>query len=115
MAPLTGTQMERRARPGLPRPERQPLAHRNIARRVFKAILEKAGLPDEFKIYSLRHTMATLLLQGGENSKVVQERMGHASIVQTHDTYTHVLPTVQQAAASKMEAIMFGRREAAGS
>jgi integrase len=54
--------------------------------------------------------MATLLLQDGENSKVVQERMGHASIVQTHDTYTHVLPTVQQAAASKMEAIMFRRR-----
>jgi integrase len=86
------------------------LAHRNIARRVFKAILEKAGLPDDFNIYCLRHTMATLLLQDGENSKIVQERMGHASIVQTHDTYTHVLPTMQQAAASKMEAIMFRRR-----
>ena len=86
------------------------LAHRNIARRVFKAILEKAGLPDDFNIYSLRHTMATLLLQDGENSKTVQERMGHSSIVQTHDTYTHVLPTMQQGAASRMEAIMFGRR-----
>lgn len=86
------------------------LAHRNIARRVFKGILEKAGLPPEFNIYCLRHTMATLLLQEVEKSKVVQERLGHSSIVQTQDTYTHVLPTIQQDAASKMEAIMFGKR-----
>ena len=39
------------------------LTHRNIARRVFKAILEKADLPDDFNIYCLRHSMTTLLLQ----------------------------------------------------
>ena len=64
----------------------------------------------EFNIHCLRHTMAKLLLQDGELGKVVQERLGHSFIVQTHDTYTHVLPTMQQNAASKMEAIMFRRR-----
>jgi integrase len=60
-----------------------------------------------FRIYDLRHTCATLLLLAGESLKVVSERLGHASIVMTADVYAHVLPTMQRAAADKLE-VMFG-------
>ena len=60
-----------------------------------------------FRMYDLRHTCATLLLLKGENAKVVSERLGHASIILTLDTCSHVLPDMQEAAAEKMEA-MFG-------
>ena len=55
----------------------------------------------------LRHSAATLLLAAGENVKVVSERLGHASVTLTLDTYWHVLPTMQEAAAEKLER-MFG-------
>jgi integrase len=60
-----------------------------------------------FRIYDLRHTCATLLLLAGESLKVVSERLGHATITLTADTYSHVLPTMQRAAADRLEA-MFG-------
>jgi len=50
-----------------------------------------------------------LLLSAGENSKVVSERLGHASIVLTLDTYSHVLPTMQKTATDKMEKMMMGK------
>jgi len=39
------------------------------------------------------------------NPKVVSERLGHASIVLTLDTYSDVLPDMQEAAAEEMEAL----------
>jgi hypothetical protein len=42
------------------------------------------------------------------NPKIVSERLGHASIVLTLDTYIHVLPNIQQAAADELEKILFG-------
>ena len=55
----------------------------------------------------LRHTCATLLLSAGENPKIVSERLGHASIVLTLDTYSHVLPDMQQGASDKLEGMLF--------
>lgn len=60
-----------------------------------------------FRLYDLRHTCATLLLKRGVSPKIVQERLGHASITLTLDTYSHVLPDMQESAAAEMEA-MFG-------
>lgn len=64
-------------------------------------------MPKEFSLYDLRHTCATLLLLAGENPKVVQERLGHASIIQTLDTYSHVLPTLQRGAADKLGGLVY--------
>ena len=58
--------------------------------------------------YDLRHTHATLLLAAGENAKVVSERLGHASVALTLDTYSHVLPDMQQGAADRMEQLLSG-------
>ncbi len=84
-----------------------PLLHGNLLRRHFKPIRDKANLP-KIRLYDLRHTTATLLLSAGENPKVVSERLGHASIVLTLDTYSHVLPSMQKDATNKMEKLMSG-------
>jgi integrase len=60
--------------------------------------------------HDLRHTCATLLLAAGENPKIVAERLGHASITLTMDTYSHVLPTMQRAATDRLEAMLYGTR-----
>ena len=84
-----------------------PLDVRNLASQYFKPILRAAGLPSEFRLYDLRHTHATLLLLAGEHPKIVSERLGHASVMLTLDTYSHVLPGMQEAAASKLDALLF--------
>jgi integrase len=70
----------------------------NLRRNSFKPILSKAGLPS-VRLDDLRHTSATLLLLADQPAKVVSERLGHASIQVTLDTYSHVLPTLQKRAA----------------
>jgi integrase len=74
---------------------------KNIRDRHFKPLLVKAELP-EIRLYDARHTMATLLLCAEENAKVVSERLGHASITLTLDTYSHVLPTMQEKATERL-------------
>jgi integrase len=86
-----------------------PLMRRNIIRRHFRPILKRANLSSNLRLYDLRHSCATLLLSVGENPKVVSERLGHASIVLTLDTYSHVLPSMQQAATEKLENLLFKR------
>jgi integrase len=87
----------------------QPLDQINLSRRHFKPTLKVAGLSTTFRIYDLRHSCATLLLAAGENPKVVSERLGHASVALTLDIYSHVLPSMQQQAAERLEAILFRR------
>jgi integrase len=79
-----------------------PLHHRNLSR-AFKEMLMRAGLPETVRLYDLRHTCATLLLSRNVHPKYVQELLGHASITLTLDTYSHVLPGMDGAAASAME------------
>ena len=58
------------------------------------------------KLHGLRHTHATLLIQAGESMKVVQERLGHASISITMDVYAHVLPGAQKGAAARFASLL---------
>lgn len=60
----------------------------------------------KIRLYDLRHTHATLLLKAGVNPKVVSERLGHASVVITLDTYSHVLPDMQDEAVDRLGAIL---------
>ena len=84
-----------------------PLMRRNLVRRHFKPILKDAKLDKSIRLYDLRHTCATLLLAANENPKVVSERLGHASIAITMDTYSHVLPSMQRAASDKLESMPY--------
>jgi integrase len=49
-----------------------------------------------------RHTFATLMLEQGENPKVVQEVLGHSRITHTMDTYSHVSPNIQKEAFGRL-------------
>jgi len=81
------------------------LRRSNFTRRSFKPLLQKAKLPD-IRFHDLRHTAATLLLSQGVHPKVVQEMLGHATIVITLDTYSHVLPSMQQEAVAKLDELL---------
>jgi integrase len=91
-------------------PEGGPLAPRNLKRRHFRPILERANLPLDFRLYDLRHSCATLLLAAGEHPKVVSERLGHATVTLTLDVYSHVLPTMQEGASQKLERMLFANQ-----
>ena len=74
----------------------------NLRNRSLKALLERAGLPP-IRFHDLRHTCATLLLSRNVNPKIVSEMLGHASIAITLDTYSHVLPNMQESAVRALE------------
>jgi site-specific recombinase XerD len=81
-----------------------PLQERTV-RAQFRRHLESANLP-HIRIHDLRHTVATLLLQEGENPKIVQEMLGHSSITITLGIYSHVIPTMHKSAAAKLDALL---------
>ena len=74
-------------------------------RKEFKEILANAGLPD-IRFHDLRHTAATLMLQQNVHPKVVQERLGHSDISLTLNTYSHVLPGMQEEADEKLDELL---------
>ncbi len=79
------------------RPDGLPLLPESIYKR-FLTLIGEAGLP-KIRFHGLRHTHATHALAANVSMKVVQERLGHSSMVLTADTYTHVLPEVHAEAA----------------
>lgn len=72
-----------------------PMNRNNLHRRHFKPLAKKAGLPEEARLYTLRHTFATLWMESNEPVKVLQEILGHSRIDQTMNTYAHVMPHIQ--------------------
>ena len=100
-----------------------PLDLSNVCRGAYRNVMERASIGEygpepkkprsgptarrrftpAFRLYALRHTCATLLLKAGVNPKIVSERLGHASIKLTLDTYSHVLPDMQQTAVVALE------------
>ena len=82
-----------------------PMEPSNVVGRSFKPMLEAAGLPD-IRFHDLRHTCATLMLGEGVHPKVAQERMGHSAIAVTMNTYSHVMPDVQDQAAAALDAAL---------
>lgn len=74
----------------------------------FHGHADRLGLP-KIRPHDLRHTCATLLLAEGVHPKVVQEMLGHSQISMTLDTYSHVLPTMQEEAARVMERVLMSK------
>lgn len=70
----------------------------------WRKLLRRAELP-HVRFHDLRHAHATLMLSKGVHPKIVSERLGHASIGITLDTYSHVLPAMQQEAAAAIDEI----------
>ncbi len=66
------------------------------------------------RLHDARHTHASLMLKQGVHPKVVSERLGHAGIQITLDTYSHVVPGLQEAAAARFDQIVTRRYEKEG-
>jgi integrase len=73
----------------------------------FERLAARAGLP-RIRFHDARHTAATLLLSAGVHPKVVQERLGHATISTTLDTYSHVVQGLGEDAAERLAAAIDG-------
>src|SRR5262249_26445197 len=82
-----------------------PLQSNSIGQEEFKRLIAKAGVPP-IQFHGMRHTCATLLLQAGVPVHVVQERLGHKRIEITLGIYAHVLPSMQQDAATKLATLL---------
>ena len=80
-----------------------PFLARNLIRH-FKQVISETKLPN-IRFHDLRHYHASYLLSQGVHPKVVQERLGHSQISLTLDTYSHVIPSLQNEAAEKLESI----------
>jgi integrase len=83
-----------------------PILPANLLR-SFRRIVKRASVP-AITFHALRHTHATLLLKEGTHAKIVSERLGHANIGITLDTYSHVLPDMQREAAESIDRALFG-------
>jgi integrase len=77
-------------------------------RRSFWRVLDRAGLP-RMRFHDLRHSCASLLLAEGVPARVVMETLGHSTITITQDTYSHVMPELQQQAAEAMDRVFLRR------
>jgi integrase len=64
-----------------------------------------AKLP-RIRLHDLRHTHASLALAAGINPKVVSERLGHATVSITLDTYSHAIPALQEEAAERIAGLV---------
>jgi len=74
--------------------------------RYFRQAVKKSMLPP-IRLHDLRHTHATLALRAGIHPKVISERLGHATISITLDTYSHAIPAMQEEAATLIAGLVF--------
>jgi integrase len=65
---------------------------RNRFGEVWRSGVARAALPHGTRFHELRHFYASLLIRHGESVKTVQARLGHASAVETLNTYGHLWP-----------------------
>jgi len=81
--------------------EGKPLLPNTVTHAWIK-LVRRTGLKG-IRLHDARHTHASLMLKQGTHPKIVQERLGHASIQITLDTYSHVAPGLQEAAATRFD------------
>jgi len=79
-------------------PDGRPLHPENIAN-WFDQHTRAAGLP-RIRLHDVRHSYATAALKAGISAKVISERLGHASVAFTLQTYSHVIPGMDKDAAA---------------
>jgi integrase len=95
-------------------PDGSPI-HPHLFSDWFKQHVRRAGLP-KIRLHHVRHSYATAALAAGIAAKVVSERLGHATIAITMDTYSHVLPGLdERAAATVAQLILEGGEPASAS
>ena len=85
----------------------RPLDPDHLGKKEFHRVLKAAGMR-HIRFHDLRHTYVALLIAQGEYPKYIQHQLGHASIQVTLDRYGHLMPEVNEQAASRLETQVFG-------
>jgi len=80
----------------------------------FKKLVKELKLPNGIHFHSLRHYHASWLLRQGIHPKVVQERLGHSTITITLNTYSHLIPNMQNDVISGLQTAIFNTGPKAG-
>ena len=80
--------------------------HPDSVTQRWERFIAKHNLP-QIRLHDLRHSNATALIAAGVSAKVVQHRLGHANVSITLNTYTHVLPSMDEEAAEKLDNALF--------
>jgi integrase len=71
--------------------------------RLWERFLGTTTLP-QIRFHDLRHSHATHMLSSGVHPKIASERLGHATVGLTLDTYSHVIPGMQADAVARIDA-----------
>jgi integrase len=91
-------------------PNGKPL-HPDTITALFHKHCAAAGLP-RIRLHDVRHSYATAALKAGIAPKIISERLGHATAAFTMQTYTHVIPGMDESAASAVAALILGESAA---
>jgi integrase len=78
---------------------------------AWRKLAKRTGLKG-IRLHDARHSHASLMLKQGIHPKIVQERLGHATVQTTLDIYSHVAPGLQEAAAKRFDDLLISRHEA---
>jgi site-specific recombinase XerD len=86
-----------------------PIKRDSFTGNVFKPALVKAGLDRQLRIHDLRHSAVAIAIEADGHPKVIQRRMGHASIAVTLDTYGHLMPEMDSSLALDIDNLRTNR------
>jgi integrase len=92
---------------------RGSVVNRQSLHRSLAAAVRTAGLPAGITFHQLRHTYASLLIDGGESVTVVADRMGHKNATETLHTYSHLWPSSDDKTRQVLDKGVRDRRRAA--
>ncbi len=81
----------------------KPLSETTIRRVADKAML--AANLKHITLHGFRHSHASLLINGNMNIKLISSRLGHSSVTETLDTYTHMFPEQREICVNYLNAI----------
>ncbi len=82
---------------------------------MWRPLVHRAGLPEGVGFHQLRHFYASLLIRHGESVKTVQLRLGHASAVETLNTYSHLWPDSDDRTREAVDLVLGSDAEGAAS
>jgi len=80
--------------------------HRTAFGHLWRPVVKTAGLPTGTGFHAMRHYYASLLIRHGESVKTVQARLGHASAVETLDTYSHLWPDSGERSREAVDSVL---------
>ncbi|WQV93819.1 site-specific integrase [Helicobacter pylori] len=73
--------------------------------RAFRSLLRALNLKDR-KLYTTRHTFASLMLSQGEEAMWVSKTLGHKDLNTTYKTYSHYIPKQEKERAKFLKGIL---------